>query len=128
MDTQKERRQKEAILRKLIDLKTDIQEAKREAHEAKFEVKRLAQRVEDVRMEGFDERRKLENKIKRSIWEVLEMTIGNRKKIEEVSRRAEDTSTRFDKIESIVTWTLRGIIGLFIATLVGAICKLVFGV
>lgn len=128
METNRERQQKEAILHKLIELKTEVQDAKKEAHEAKFEVKKLERRVEEVRIEGFEERRKLENKIKHSIWEVFEMAAGNRKKIEEVSRRAEDTQERFDRIEEIVTWTLRGIVGLFVATIVGAILKYMFGV
>ena len=128
METNRERQQKEAILHKLIELKGEVQDAKKEAHEAKFAVKKLEQRVEEVRMEGFEERRKLENKIKHSVWEVFEIAIGNKKKIEELSRRAEDTQERFDRIEDIVTWTLRGIVGLFVATIVGAVLKFMFGI
>lgn len=121
----KEKQQKIATIHKIVELRTKTDEAIKEAKEAKMEVKRLAQRVEEVRLEGFDERRKLENKIKRSLWEVMQLALGNRKKVEEMSHRIEDTSEKLDKIQDIITWVFRGMIGLFAVTLVTALLKLI---
>jgi len=91
------------------------------------DIKQLDKKIEEVRVENVIERRKLENKIKRSVWEVLQIALGNRKKIEEVSHRVTDTSERFDKIEQTIDWVMKTLIGLFITAVFGGIIAYLFG-
>lgn len=104
----------------LINMKRQIQR-----HEN--EIQRLDRKIDVVRQEAADERRKLDNKIKRSIWEVLQIALGNRKKIEEVSHRASDTSERLDRIEQTVDWVMKTLIGLFITAVFGGVISYLFG-
>ncbi len=85
------------------------------------EIRRLDKKIESVRLEGIEERRRLDNRLKRSIWEVLQISIGNRKQVEKMSHRVDDTSERLDKIEEVTDWVMKTLIGLFITTVFGAI-------
>lgn len=99
----------------------------RQIAENTSEIRRLDKKIEEVRYEGLVERRKLENKLKRSMWEILQITLGNRKKVEEVSHRVEDSAERLDKIEQTIDWIMKTLIGLFITTVFGGVIAYFFG-
>jgi len=110
-----------------IETAKHIIDMRRQIQQNTNDIKQLDKKIEEVRVENVIERRKLENKIKRSVWEVLQIALGNRKKIEEVSHRVTDTSERFDKIEQTIDWVMKTLIGLFITAVFGGIIAYLFG-
>lgn len=90
------------------------------------EIRRLDKKIDTVRIESEMERRRLENKIKRSVWEVLQITLGNRKKVEEMSHRTTDTAERLDKVEQTIDWVMKTLIGLFITAVFGGVIAYLF--
>ncbi len=121
-----QKQQKIDTLSKIIEVKRELEETKKIAIDAKLETMKLSRRLDVVESDS-NEHRKNINHIKRSVWEVVQIAMGNKKQVEALSHRAEDTEERFDRIEEIMTWTMRGIVGLFLTTLVGAILKFVLG-
>lgn len=91
------------------------------------EIQRLDKKIDDIKREGVEERRKLENKLKRSLWEVLQIALGNKEKVEKLSHRTEDSEERLDKVENTIDWVMRTLIGLFITTVFSAIIMYVVG-
>jgi hypothetical protein len=117
--------EKAETLSKIIDLKNRVDNHDKEISHVKTQIKTLNEKVNKHEEEDVLEKRKFENQIKRSIWEVFEMAKGHRKTIEEHSHRIEDSKERLDKLQDIVTWSVRLLLGLFITTLLGAILKFV---
>ena len=92
-----------------------------------METIKLSKRIDAVEAEH-KEHRKTINQFKRSIWEITQIALGHKQDVEKLSHRIGDTEDRFNKIEGVVTWTMRGVIGLFLTTLVAAVFKYIFGV
>ena len=116
--------EKAETLTKIIELKNRVDNHDKEIHTVKTQIKDINEKIQKNKDEEAIERRKLENKIKRSIWEVLEMAKGNRKTIEEHSHRIEDSKERLDQLQDIVKWALRLLLGLFITTIIGALLRI----
>ena len=116
--------EKAETLTKIIELKNRVDNHDKEIHTVKTQIKDINEKIQKNKDEETIERRKLENKIKRSIWEVLEMAKGNRKTIEEHSHRIEDSKERLDQLQDIVKWALRLLLGLFITTIIGALLRI----
>lgn len=116
--------EKAETLTKIIELKNRVDNHDKEIHTVKTQIKDINEKIQKNKDEEVIERRKLENKIKRSIWEVLEMAKGNRKVIEEHSHRIEDSKERLDQLQDIVKWALRLLLGLFITTIIGALLRI----
>lgn len=116
--------EKAETLTKIIELKNRVDNHDKEIHTVKTQIKDINEKIQKNKDEEVIERRKLENKIKRSIWEVLEMAKGNRKTIEEHSHRIEDSKERLDQLQDIVKWALRLLLGLFITTIIGALLRI----
>lgn len=109
-----EKEERADTLIKIIDLKNKVDEHEKEIHIIKTQVKDINEKIQKNKSEEVIERRKLENKIKRLIWEVFEIAKGNRKIIEEHNNRIEDTKEKLDQLQDIVKWALRLLLGLFI--------------
>lgn len=118
--------EKAEALSKLIELKNKVDSHDKQLHVVNSQIKDMNEKIEKNRQEELLERRKLENKLKRSIWEVFEMAKGNRKVIEEHSHRIEDSKERLDQLQDIVKWSLRLLMGLFITTIIGALLRIFF--
>ncbi len=116
--------EKAETLTKIIELKNRVDNHDKEIHTVKTQIKDINEKIQKNKDEEVIERRKLENKIKRSIWEILEMAKGNRKTIEEHSHRIEDSKERLDQLQDIVKWALRLLLGLFITTIIGALLRI----
>ena len=123
-DNHMAKEEKAETLTKIIELKNRVDNHDKEIHTVKTQIKDINEKIQKNKDEEVIERRKLENKIKRSIWEVLEMAKGNRKTIEEHSHRIEDSKERLDQLQDIVKWALRLLLGLFITTIIGALLRI----
>lgn len=121
-----QKQQKIDTLSKIIEVKRELEETKKIAIDAKMETTRLSKRLDIVESDN-NENRKNINHIKRSVWEVVQIAMGNKKQVESLSHRVTDTEERFNRIEEVITWTMRGVIGLFLTTLAGAVLKFVLG-
>jgi tetrahydromethanopterin S-methyltransferase subunit G len=123
-----DKEQKEEILSRLIKVKQRVDTHDQQILEAHDRIDGLEEKVEEIRKEAYLDRRKFGNKIKRTTWELSKMAMGQRKIVEQHSFRLTDTKKRLDKVEKVVRWVGYTIAGLFVATLVGAVLKFVFGV
>jgi len=74
------------------------------------------------------EHRKTINNIKRNIWEVFEISIGNRKKVEKLSRRIEDTTEKYDRLQETINWISKLVIGLIITSVITAALNTIFNI
>jgi len=111
---------KTEIANKLIDLKKENGDLKEQNKKTNIRVGILEKEMA--------EHRKIINNVKRSIWEVFEISIGNRKKVEELSRRVEDTTEKYDQIQETINWISKLIVGLIITSVITAALNTIFRV
>jgi len=107
------------IANKIIDLKKENGELKEESKKTSIRVSRLEKEM--------SEHRKTINNVKRSVWEIFEISTGNRKKVEELSRRIEDTTEKYDEIQETINWISKLVIGLIITSVITAALNTLFG-
>mgnify|MGYP001294741394 CR=1 FL=1 len=111
---------KTEIANKLIDLKKENGELKEQNKKTNIRINRLENEMA--------EHRKTINQVKRSVWEVFEIATGNRKKVEDLSRRVDDTTEKYDRIQETINWISKLIIGLIITSVITAALNTIFGV
>jgi len=111
---------KTEIANRLIDLKKENGELKEQNKKTNVRVGMLEKEMA--------EHRKTINQVKRSVWEVFEISTGNRKKVEELSRRVEDTAEKYDRIQDTINWMAKLVIGLIITSVITAALNTLFGI
>jgi len=85
----------------------------------------IKKEIDEVKREGYEERRKLTNKIKRLFKEVRYVYSKNQKDIQLLQRRQTDTEKYLKKIRKYADWAIRLIIGILVTAILGVFLNII---
>jgi len=85
----------------------------------------IKKEIDEVKREGHEERRKLANKIHRLFKEIRYVYSKNQKDILLLQRRQTDTEKYLKKIKKYADWAIRLIIGILLTTIIGVFLNII---
>ncbi len=95
--------------------------------EVKREFNKINKKIEATKIELENERRRSEKNFERQIKEIKVLLLGNKKDIQELYRRSTDNTDEIEKLQNIVSWTFKTIVGIVITVLLTSILNIFFG-
>lgn len=87
---------------------------------------KLQEEIIFVKEESEEERRKMKKDFSRKIAEVKLLALGNKNDIKKLYKRSDDNLDKIAKLQEIVQWVFRILVGVLLTLIVGGLWSLLF--